>query len=67
MNIKVPDYSDSTEIKNMKDSMIEKIKLKSELENIINIIDYYMIELNPYKYNYFSPYAYDIINIERSE
>lgn len=44
LNIKVPDYSNPKEIKVMEDNMIEKIKLKNELENIINIIDYYVIE-----------------------
>lgn len=44
LNIPLIDYSSSDEIKKMKEKIIEKIKLKNEILNIINIIDYYLID-----------------------
>ena len=36
--------------------------VKDEFNNIIHMNSSYSISLNPYKYNYFSPYVYNNIN-----
>ncbi|MEG1565951.1 MAG: hypothetical protein RRY22_05630 [Bacilli bacterium] len=41
--------------------------LKDELNNIAHLNDAYMISLNPYKYDYFSPYVYEQIQTIKEE
>lgn len=44
LNISSPDYSNIDDIEKLKERIISKIKLKEEILNIIDVINYYMIE-----------------------
>lgn len=44
LKIKIPNYSNIKELSTFKGEIIDKIKLKDEINSIINIIDYYLID-----------------------
>ncbi len=44
LKIKIPNYSNIKELSAFKGEIIDKIKLKDEINSIINIIDYYLID-----------------------
>ncbi len=44
-----------------RERIVDKI-IREELNNIVHLNDAYAISLNPYKYDYFSPYIYNIIS-----